>query len=282
MKRSAPRLLAGQLAVALCLTGCGAAGPEIPARTAWPMRVMSMNQCTDQLVLALLPPSRIASVTWLSRDPRYSAMVGAARRVAINRGAVEEVIATRPDLIVSDAFSNPAGRALLERLRQPLLSIADAEDIAAIRRNVRDLAAALGVPRRGAALIARMDRQMSAFAAAPPIRVAVWGRDGMRESPLLATVIAAAGLVDVTPATGPADIEALLRAAPDFLIEGGGDNGGASLGDERRDHVLVRRRWPSSRILRVPARDTICGTPAIGDAAMALRAQVRAAIRRKG
>lgn len=265
----------------LLLGGCAMRAPAPMAVTARPMRVMSLNQCTDQLVLALLPPSRIASVTWLSRDPRYSAMVGAAGAVAINRGTIEEVAATHPDLIVTDTFSNPAGRALIGRLNLPLLALTDAGDVAAIRRNVRRLGAALGEPVRAATLIARMDRQLAVQAGpAPAVRVAVWGRDGAGETSLLAGIVAAAGLHDVTPVAGADDVEGLLRAAPDFLIESGASDGGASLGDLRRNHPLVRRRWPPSRVLRVPVADTICGTPAIGDAAAALRAQAQDAIGR--
>ncbi|MDO7843790.1 ABC transporter substrate-binding protein [Sphingomonas immobilis] len=269
------------LAAVLCpalVAGCSAAAPPVSTRPAKPVRVMSMNQCTDQLVLALLPPERIASVTWLSRDPRYSAMVVEAARVAANRGSVEEVVTTRPDLIVTDTFSNPGGRALLARLGVPVVAIEDAMDVPAIRRNISDLATALGVPERGAALVAKMDARLVASPPVRGVRVAVWGRDGMREGPLVAAVIAAAGLTDVTPETGPTDTEALLQAAPDFLIEGDGADGGASLGDARRDTAIVRKRWPRSRILHISPRDTICGAPAIADAAIALRAQVRAAL----
>ena len=275
MTGAASRRRAGPLAAALCLAGCGAAAPSSPAATSAATHIMSINQCTDQLVLALLPPSRIASVTWLSRDPRYSAMAAAAARVPSNRGGVEETIAARPDLIVTDTFSNRAGRALLERLHLPLATVPDAGDVAAIRHNVLALATTLRVPERGAALVARMDRQLAAPRPARPLRAVAWGRDGMARSPLLATAIAAAGLSDVTPATGPIDIEALLRLAPDVLVETSG-NDGASLGDARRDHRIVRLHWPASRVLHVPTGATICGTPAIGDAAAALRAQVRA------
>ena len=263
------------LTLLLLLGGCGRRVPVAPARAVHPVRVMSLNQCTDQLVLALLPPSRIASVTWLSRDPRYSAMVAAAGQVGVNHGAIEDVVATRPDLIVTDTFSNPAGRALIERLGLPLTTVPDASDAAAIRANVRALAAALGEPARGAALVARMDRQLTPVTG-PRLRVAAWGRDGTEEGPLMATVIRAAGLVDVTPHSGPVDLEGLLRAAPDFLVESGSDDGGVSLGDVRREHPLVRRRWPASRVLHVPARYMVCATPAIGEAADVLRAQVRA------
>src|SRR3984885_2655387 len=50
----------------LCLmNGASAADPG-------PRHVMSLSMCTDDLLLELLPPERIASVTYYSRDPGNS------------------------------------------------------------------------------------------------------------------------------------------------------------------------------------------------------------------
>ena len=268
--RTWPVMLCLSLPV-LLLGGCTQSVPAKPVAVARPMRVMSLNQCTDQLVLALLPPERIASVTWLSRDPRYSAQVAAARRVAANHGSVEEVARTRPDLIVSDTFSNPTGRAMLRRLGYPILELADSGDVAGIRHNVTMLAGALGEGTRGRVLIARMDRQLTPIRRARPITVAAWGRDGMGDSPFLSAIIDAAGL---TAIGGRGGVEALLRAKPDFLIRGVSDPREGSLGDNVTAHPLVRRFWPTGKRLTVAQSATICGTPAIGDAAVALRRQV--------
>lgn len=252
----------------LALPGCGGAPARVPHAVARPVRVMSLNQCTDQLVLALLPPSRIASVTWLSRDPRYSAMVAAARRVPANRGGVEEVAAARPDLIVTDTFSGGPARALLHRLGYPILEIPDAMDVAAVRANVRTLAAALGERARGEALVAALDRDLAPFPGRS-VPVAVWTRDGIAAPPLLGAALAAAGFVNV--AAGRGDVEALLAAHPRYLVTTA--EPGASLGDNVTAHPAVAARWPATRRLAVRAADTICGTPALGHAARMLRAQ---------
>ena len=264
------------LALLLSLGGCGTGVPAVPAGVDRPVRVMSMNQCTDQLVLALLPPARIASVTWLSRDPRFSAQVAAARRVPVNHGGVEEVARTRPDLVVIDTFSNPAGRALLHRLGYPMIEIADASSLADIRRNVRALAAALDERSRGEALIARMDAALDQprVRSARPVRVAAWDRDGMGSGPMLGIVLQAAGVVDV--GTGRGGIEDLLAADPALIVDREEGMHAASLGDNRARHPLVRERWGPDRRLRVPQSSLFCATPAIGAAAIALRAQLRA------
>ena len=67
--------------VALAATGAASAAPEKPRR------VMSMNLCTDALVLSLLPPERIVSVTYLSRSSSNSALSSLAHKVGVNYGS---------------------------------------------------------------------------------------------------------------------------------------------------------------------------------------------------
>ena len=262
------------LALLLPLGGCGGAGPVSSPPPARPLRVMSLNQCTDQLVLTLLPPERIASVTWLSRDPRFSAQAEAARAVPVNRGGVEEVVRTAPDLVVTDTFSNPAGRALLRRIGMPMVEVSDAATVADIRRNVRQVAAAVGEVGRGEAMIAAMDRALSP-GAGTPIRVAAWDRDGMRSGPMLAIVLAAAGLTQV--GHGHGGVETLLATAPDRLIDLDEGARTPSLGDDRARNPIVTARWPRTKRFRVAQADLFRGTPAIGRAAVALRRQARGA-----
>ena len=256
--------------LALLLPGCSAGGAAPVGRTAQPARVMSLNQCTDQLVLVLLPPERIASVTWLSRDPRYSLMVAAAARVAANRGALEEVVREQPDLIVTDTFSAPEARAMLHRLGYPMLELSDASDVATIRSNVRSLAAALGERARGEALIAAMDGDLAAaWRGASPLRVAPWSRDGTGGTPLQDVVLNAAGARDV--ANGSGGVEELLVADPEALVVGGTE---PDPGDGAAASALVARRWPRERRIVLPPAETICGTPLIGRAALSVRRQV--------
>lgn len=261
------------VSLALGLAGCGAGGTAVPGTSTHPMRVMSLNQCTDQLVLAVLPPSRIASVTWLSRDTRYSAAAAAARTVPINHGGIEEVARAAPDLVVSDSFSNPTGRAMLHRLGYAVLELPDASDPAAIRANLRTLAARTGDAARGEALVAAFDRTLAAARVKRPWRVAAWGRDGGGEGPLTAALLRSIGLMDVS---APGDVETLLAARPDLLVTTARDPAQGSLGDARADQPIVRRRWPPRRRLILPEADLVCGGPAFADAARTIARQVDA------
>lgn len=276
-------ILLGLFALASPASAGDASAPRLPSR---PLRVMSMNQCVDQLVLALLPPSRIASVTWLARQADGSLMYREAARVGINHGLAEEVVRQHPDLVVAGSFTTPATRSLLKRLGYPMIEVDHAESFDDIRRITRQVAAAVGEPGHGEALIARMDRQLRALARdpAPPLRVAAWDGAGFSAAPgsLFDNVLTAAGAINVAhqpPATsyGKPDVEVLLASAPTLLVKGAGVGRKPGLRDNVERHPLVRRYWDGDRTLTIRQAYYVCGTPMVADAAMQLRVQLRTA-----
>lgn len=274
------RWVSGLLALAIAASPGGGA--------AKPMRVMSLNQCTDQLVLALLPPDRIASVTWLSRDPESSVMVRAARRVAVNHGDAEEVVRQKPDLVIAGTFTTPATTAMLRRLGYPIVLVPEATSFADIRAVTRQVAAAVGEPARGEALIAHMDTELAALAREKvrPVRVAAWDGAGFsaEKGSLYDAVLGAAGainLADVPPASsyGEPDAEVLLAAAPELLLQGAPGSSRPGLRDDVAHHPLVRRYW-ADRTVTVRPAIYFCGTPFVADGARMLRGQIQAAAAR--
>ena len=275
--------------LATALSACaGSAGQDrgSPAHTDKPVRVMSMNQCTDQIVLALLPPERIASVTWLSRDPQGSLMHREAMRVAVNHGLSEEVVRQQPDLVIAGSFTTPATRGLLKRLGYPLIVVDHADSFEDIREVTRQIALAVGEVARGEALIARMDRQLADLAAnpGPSLRVAAWDGAGFnaREGSLYDQILQAAGALNVAnrpPAIGygKPDAEVLLLTAPTLLVKGAGIGRRPGLRDNVERHPVVGRFWDGPRTLTIRQAYYICGTPYVAEAAAALRAELHGA-----
>ena len=283
--------LALGLVAAALLVSTGSAGVA-PAASgpppSKPLRVMSTNQCTDQLVLALLPPERIVSVTWLSRDPSGSLMADAAQRVGINHGLAEEVVQQAPDLIITDRFSKPATRAMLKRLGYPIVEVDDASSFDAIRANVRQVARAVGEVARGEAMIAAMDRDLAALARdpGPPLRVVAWDGGGFSagKGSLYNAVLEAAGAVNIAnepPVSryNRPDTEVLLVAAPTLLVKGAGVRPEYGMRENIERHPLVRRYWDGARTVAISPAYYTCGTPKITKAAIRLRAELRAAVR---
>lgn len=274
----------------LLLAGCAAAGSGVPSESPRPMRVMSINLCTDQLVLALLPPERIASVTWLARDPGQSLLEKRARAVAVNRGLAEEVLDQKPDLVITGTFATPALRGILAGLGYPLLEVDHANSIEDVRRITRQVAAAVGERERGEALIAKMDRDLADLARdpGPAIPVVAWDRTGFSagEGTLYDEILQVAGarnLVREPMALSyrRPDIEVLLEANPALLVQGSVDPRAASIGDDVTRHRLVRRYW-GDRTLFIPQSYYVCGTPMLAEAALDLRRQLREAQDRAG
>ena len=145
-----------------------------------PQRVMSLSMCTDDLLLELLPPERIASVTYYSRDPSNSYLWPQAARVSINAGTAEEVLAQKPDLVLAGTYTTPTTRALLKKLHMPLLEIPPAVNFDEVRAVTRRVAHVLDRDAAGEALIAKMDSTLLKLAATKPaqaIRVAAWGEE---------------------------------------------------------------------------------------------------------
>lgn len=269
---------------ALCLLAAIVASSGGRAAQPIPQRVMSISLCTDQLVLALLPPGRISSVTWLGRSTGSARTLRAALHVGINHQTAEEVVRQRPDLVVAGSFSAPATIALLKRLNVPVIEVPSAKDFAAIRSSTRLLGHALGVPARADALVAAMDQALAQAAASPvpgSSRVAAWDGSGNVPGPgtLYDAVVTAAGARNVgrEPGrrAGAFHAEALLAAAPDVLLHDaprGGGGGGRS--DELVGHRIVRRFWANRQIV-VPQDEFVCGTPYTGEAVLALNAALR-------
>jgi iron complex transport system substrate-binding protein len=128
------------VAVLLCLTGQAAAAPQ---------RIMSLKICTDELLLDLVSPSRIASVTFLSREKASLRQWPQAANIPVNHNTAEEILATHPDLILTDPFIAPGLRPLLAKTGAKVLEVPPAENFEQIRATVRLVAKAVGAEARG-------------------------------------------------------------------------------------------------------------------------------------
>jgi iron complex transport system substrate-binding protein len=254
----------GRLVATVVLAGAIAYAGE--TRAAPPQRVVSINLCADQLVMALAAPETIRSVSWVAADPALSNFAAEARRYPLNRGSLEEVIALRPDLVVSMAGRAGRMRFRLARLGIAYDELAPPDDVAGLRRMIRDLAARLGTPGRGRAVLVRLDRDWSALAAAPHRRrVLLYGPNGATfgRDTLPGAVMAQAGWANVADALGisaygTVPLEGVALARPD-LIAALDPGGGASLARRLIHHPILRQG--SREVAVIPQRLVLCPGP---------------------
>lgn len=271
---------AGVVLIAWAAAGAGSAGPA-------PRRVMSLNLCTDALVLQLLPPQRIASVTFLSRDPAYSTQMPLARAVGVNHGTAEDVLLQRPDLVIGGAYTAPVTRRLLARLHIPLVEVKEAESFADIRATTRQVADAVGERARADALIAGMDAKLAALARTrpqPPVRVVGWDGNGAApgRGTLFNAILSAAGGVNVASSTpdqrpGAYDLEQLLIDRPQVIAHGDSAVAAPSLQAAAAQHPLLRKLY-RGREVTYPELIYSCGTTEAADAAGQLRRKLLQAV----
>jgi len=270
------------LRLALCIALAGGAAASAMASDPGPRHVMSLSMCTDDLLLELLPPERIASVTYYSRDAGISYEWPQAANVRINWGTVEEVLAQKPDLVLAGTYTTPAARALLKKMHYPLLEVPPAENFDEVRAVTRQVAHALGRDAAGAALLAKMDATLQSLAASRPqrvIRVAAWGEGGSipGKGTMFDTILTAAGGVNIAASLDGGyrsfDIEQLLAARPDILAYAGNVSDTPGHNTDIAQHPLLRKLY-AARSITYPSALYNCGVVESADAAVALRASL--------
>lgn len=101
-------------ALALMLAACSG-GQPVPAASDQPT-IVSLNPCADAILAEIAAPGQLLAISHYSHDPRASSMPAerAAQFPAIG-GTAEEVLALAPDVVVADAFIQPATRRALEQ-----------------------------------------------------------------------------------------------------------------------------------------------------------------------
>ena len=243
------------IAAAACLVLTGQAAAASP-----PQRIMSLKVCTDELLLDLVQPplpgkkGRIASVTFLSREAAGLKYWPQAANIPINHGSAEEILAARPDLILTDPFMAPALRTLLAKTGAKIVEVPPAENFEQIRAVTRLVAKAVGEEARGEALVAGMDVELRLLEARRPkqvLTVAAWGTGGYVPGTggLFDTMLTAAGARNVERgAFGYYDVESLIAANPDALVYGDTYSGTTSLRADQDLHPALLKRYAGKRV----------------------------------
>jgi len=243
-----------------------------------PRRIVSLNLCADQYLLALADPGQIAALTRFARDPEMSAGAAKARRLPVSAGTMEDVLALRPDLVIAGPGRLQRTMARLDGRRVGALELPPAETYAQIAEQVRRVAAAVGHPERGEALVARMDRDLARLRPAGRGRVAAYyQRRGYLTGTgtLIDDLMRRVGLRNLAGRLGDASLqrvslERIALARPDYLVAETATDRVVDQGTEMLHHPVLA---PIPR-LRLPQAWTVCGGPAYVTAARSLNAQL--------
>lgn len=238
-----------------------------------PVRVVSMNLCADELVLRLADRDQVLAVTYLARDPRGSTVETEAVGLPVTRGLTEEVVALKPDLVIAGAFTTRTTVGMLKRVGAPVLELGVPTDLDGVRAQIRQVAAALGHPERGEAMVAALDvRLASIVPAGRPLRALVMRPNAFTVAPggLGDALIRAAGLVNVSAEIGrdrfgQVPLEAAALANPDLIVVDAGAPGSPSLADTLLHHPVFQALARAHRTVDIPNRLWTCPGPQVAE-----------------
>lgn len=210
-------LFAG-LAVGLMALASAAAAGDRPAR------VMSLDSCADQYVLALAPREAVVGVSPRADSPD-SFQRDLAAGLPKRRATIEAVLGARPDVVVRQWGGDPRLTAALARRGVRTVSLGDATDFDGVRANVRQVARALDRRARGEALLARMDADLAKAAGAGRGREAFYLTPGgytAGPNTMIDALLRAAGFANASrqPYFSPAPLEQLTLAPPKAVVLG--------------------------------------------------------------
>ena len=142
-------------AAALCLPIFLAAAPAQAGQ-----RIVALDQCADQYVMALVPRSEIAGVTPRADDDDAWLRTRAAG-LPVRRPTAESMLAAGPTVAVRYWGGDERLMRALQRRGVRVVQIDDATDFDGVRANVRRVAAGVGQPAAGERLVARMDADLA-------------------------------------------------------------------------------------------------------------------------
>jgi iron complex transport system substrate-binding protein len=241
-----------------------------------PQRIVSMNLCTDELVLRLADRQNIASITWKAKEADQSNVVHLAQGIPINHGLAEEIIPLKPDLLLAGVYTTRPTAALLKRAGIRSVDADVMRSFNDVRQQYRQVAALLGEQERGAKIIAEMDRDLARLArerpSVPPTAIVLHANNyTFGRGSLIDDVVTHAGLENVAGRLGIGEVgqvplEILAMNPVDVLIVSSYRDGPSAIGTDLLRHSVLSRLSDRTRVVVIPNRLWECGGPALVEA----------------
>lgn len=250
-----------------------------------PRRIVSLNLCADQLVLALADRSQIAGLTRNAANAEMSAQAARARGLRILGTSAEEILEIRPDLVVGMPARRNSAIGAIKGQQYRMVDLKSADTVDDIYAAIRNVADAVGHPDRGEAMIAQMRRDLAAIPRVGRGKVAAYyQRRGYLTGTgtLIDDLMQRVGLVNLAsrlgkPVLSQVRLEELVAAQPDYIIIESATERVTDLGTEMLHHPSLR----NIPRISIPQAWTVCGGPEYAAAAKSMAEQVVQQTRRR-
>ena len=209
-----------RLAILLCLAAVPVAAQG---------RVVSLDYCADQYVMALAEPAEIAAVS-PAAGSEYSYLAHRSVGLPRMRPTGEQVLLAAPDVVVRQWGGGYNATAYLDRFEIPVAQISFGLDIESTRSNLRNVAAALGAEARAEEIIRDMDERLARIRTTqrpgeerPRALYVTPGGITAGSDTFIHELLTAAGVVNMGAEGGRAgwheiDLEAVAVNPPDLIV----------------------------------------------------------------
>ncbi|MDD5226651.1 MAG: ABC transporter substrate-binding protein [Candidatus Omnitrophica bacterium] len=240
---------------------------EVPS----PQRIVSTNLCTDELLLQLVEPERVAAVTKFSADPEVSTVASQVKDIRKIQGGIEDVQACGPDLLLGGKYSHKETRRFFKRSGIPVLTFGVPKNFEDIYADIRKLSAEVGETDRGDRIIRSMQADLAALKPAPGIKKKAFFfqsgglvpgsgtfENAIMEASGLENIAAIAGIRDY----GSLSLEKMIEMKPDVLIFSSDQKEKPTVRGEVLNHPAIRKALPDVKTVILPSAVLNCGSPA--------------------
>lgn len=266
------RVLAGTIAcLGLFISPFLTTAADAQAR---PQRIVSMNLCTDELLMRIVDTSRIASVTYLSQQPINAplGLGGTASKLKVNHGLAEEVLMQEPDLILAGRFTATTAVSLLRRLGYRIMIFDPELTLDDMRANIRKLGDAVGEPARAEKVITDFDTRLTTLQAQIPAgEKPIFADVGVNnfiagENTLYTHIVNAGGYRTLGQALGfegfrNVPLEEVLSVKPALMSTVTPWTNPPSMSTLALGHPALRAMVKEIPQVAIPERYTTCGAP---------------------
>lgn len=238
-----------------------------------PMRIVSLNLCSDQLLVALADREQIASVSFFAADPRFSLITDQIHGLPLNHGLAEEVLALKPDLILA---GNYTARYAVDHARKrgvPVVELEPAHDFEQIAARIMTVGKAIGHEARATKIVADMNRalqRLDAQSAETSLQVLSFASGGatIGAPSLFNAVVTRAGHTNLPAKIGMGSwgqigLEGIIQLKPDYVLLEGLQQKHNSLTRDLMQHRAIRKLLDAGKMKLAPVDGRLwsCGGP---------------------
>ncbi|MGB0343466.1 MAG: ABC transporter substrate-binding protein [Parvibaculales bacterium] len=255
-------------------------------------RLVSLNMCADPYLMAFADKRQILALTAFSTQAELSPFADAARAYPTGTGSIEDLLAQKPDLVITSAYSDANRLKLLAAADIEVLQLDAAQSYAQARGEIIRLGRAIGRLPQARAYLRRLDAAVKAHSRTPSAtrrpRLVNFQRRGLSvgKGHIVDDIITLAGAENATRQTGEANqplmvlsLEALPGLQADFLLTGAPvsiDAQPIDRGSDILSHPALRKFFPPEKRLVLPDNLVTCAGAATPLALARLRAALDA------